>query len=405
MEANSHITRNILKAVAPFAAALALLLAIFALPSSALADEPSSTTDAQAHSKTTSSSITLPFMGNDFVWFGESLHLTGDSVENDVIAAGRTIDLRDCEVDGSVRAAGQDISLDGARVSENITAAGESIAISNTDANAVAVAGNRATIGGSSESLVVFANDVFIDGEVDGDVIVGASSVTIGANARIKGTLHVSAPHDPVMQSGAEVADVEFTQTDEGASPEEAGAVLSGLGTSFGIMFSILGVIGTLVIAVLAEWLFKRHTAAAAEMIRTRTGATIGTGVVAAFVAPIAIIILCVLVITLPVAGALTLALLAMSVVADGFAGASLFKLAFPRLGRFACALAGGAIVGVASAIPFLGAVVGAAAFMYLLGYVLQTIYLNTRKPSPQGEGAIPAVETNAPEPPIPTSM
>ena len=114
-------------------------------------------------------------------------------------------------------------------------------------------------------------------------------------------------------------------------------------------------------------------------MIRTRTGATIGTGVVGALVAPIVIIILCCLFITLPVAGALTLALLAMSIVAGGFAGASLFKLAFPNLGRFKVALIGGAIMGVASAIPFLGTLVSVVAFMYFLGYVLQTIFLSLR--------------------------
>ena len=68
--------------------------------------------------------------------------------------------------------------------------------------------------------------------------------------------------------------------------------------------------------------------------------------------------------------------------------GASLFKLVFPRLGRFKCALAGGAIVGVASAVPLLGILVHLVAFVYMLGYVLQSIYLGMREPvSAIGDG------------------
>ena len=187
-----------------------------------------------------------------------------------------------------------------------------------------------------------------------------------------------------------------MTVEDNGSvSTEEVTGALASLSSFLFVFGIVMSILGTLVIAVLAEWLFGRHTAAAAAMIRTRTGATIGSGVVGALVAPIVIIILCCLVITLPVAGALTLALLAMTVVAEGFMGASVFKLAFPKLGRFPTALAGGAIMGVASAIPFLGALVSAAAFMYFLGYVLQTIFLSLRKPAPstampQNPGQIP---------------
>ena len=46
-------------------------------------------------------------------------------------------------------------------------------------------------------------------------------------------------------------------------------------------------------------------------------------------------------------------------------------------------ALAGGAIVGVASAIPLLGSLVRAVAVVYMVGYVLQSIYLGMREPAP----------------------
>ena len=324
----------------------------------------------------------LPLMGDDYVWFGRNLELGQCTIVNDLIAAGQTVKLTDCVAGGSIRAAAQDIVISGSKTGENITVAAQDVTIQGCEAKAVAVAGSVVSVSGSCKELTVYAEKVFIDATVEGDVAVGANTVEIGSNARIKGTLHVSASSDPVMQRGAEVGDVEFEQS-EGASTADVESSFAALGGMLAIMAAILGIISTLLIAVLAEWLFKRHTAAAAEMIRSRTGATIGTGIIGAIVAPIAIIILICLVITLPVAGALVFALLAMTVVAGGFAGASLFKLAFPRLGRFKCALAGGAIVGVASAIPFLGSLVGVAAFMYMLGYVLQSIFLGTRNPSP----------------------
>ena len=324
----------------------------------------------------------LPLMGNDYVWFGRELALSKQDIDNDLIAAGQVVRLSDITAKGSIRAAAQDIVLDNAVATENITVAGQDVVIRNSSGNAIAAAGNTVAFTGTCNELTAYAETVFIDGTVEGDVIVGANSVEIGKDARIKGTLYVSAPSDPVMQRGAKVGDVQFTQTEGSASSAQIEGALASFSSMFLVLMAVLSIVGTIVVAVLAEWLFRRHTVAAAEMIRNRTGATIGTGVVAAIVAPIVIVILIGLGITLPVAAALTFALLAMTSVAGGFAGASLFKLAFPKLGRFACALAGGAIIGVVGAIPILGSIVHALAFMYLLGYALQSIYLGMRDPA-----------------------
>jgi len=338
----------------------------------------------------------LPLMGDDYVWFGRNLELGQHTFKNDIIAAGQVVNLSNCNAAGSIRAAAQDIAITGSSAAENITVAAQNVSIQDSTAKAIAAAGSTVSVSGTCKELTAYAEKVFIDGTVEGDVVVGANTVEVGTNARIKGTLRVSAAKDPVMQRGAEVGDVEFEKA-ERSSNGEVTAGLSGLVGAFSIMTMVVGVIATLLIAVLAEWLFRRHTAAAANMIRTRTGATIGTGIIAALVAPIAVIILFFLVITIPISIAITLALFAMSCVAGGFAGASLFKLVFPKLGRFACALAGGAIVGVASAIPFLGSLVGAAAFMYLLGYVLQSIFLGMRNPAP-GAPSAPVAATYVPD-------
>lgn len=323
----------------------------------------------------------LARMGNDYLWAGQVLSLDGTTVENDLLAAGQVLEVENSTVGGSVRVAGQTIKLTNVTAQQSVTAAGETVTITDSQANAVAMAGRTASFSGSCTSLAMYASEVIIDGVVEGDVTVGANKVTVGEHARVTGTLHVSAPQEPVIQNGAEVAGVDFTQEDEdGFTSEQMSVALSGLVGAIATMLAIVGVIGTLVTAVVAEWLFSRHTAAAAELVRTRIGATIGSGIVGALAAPLAVVLLCVLVVTLPVALCLILALLAMATVASGFASASLAKVAFPKLGRYAGTLALAAIVGVAKALPILGGIVRLAAFMFFLGYVLQSIYLGLRK-------------------------
>ncbi|MBQ9002814.1 MAG: hypothetical protein IJ087_13265 [Eggerthellaceae bacterium] len=335
----------------------------------------------------------LPLMGNDYVWYGRGLTLQKHTVANDLIAAGQTVNLDAMKVGGSFRIAAQDVEISNATAAENITVAAERVIIKDTTANSVAAAGRTVSVSGSCKELTAFADKVYINGVVEGDVAVTAGTVEVMNGARIAGTLHVSGQMQPVIQQGAEIGKVDFTQAESSPSPNFVG-VLAAMSPVILIMLAILGLVGTIIMSVLAEWLFRRHTAAAAEMIRTRTGATIGSGIIGALVAPLVILIL--LFVMLPIAAVLALVLIAMSIVAEGFMGASLFKLAFPNLGRFKCALAGGAIVGVAGAIPILGAIVGAAAFMYLLGYVLQSIFLGMRSEggTPQATPPMPSTPT-----------
>ena len=294
-------------------------------------------------------------MGNDSLWAGRSLELSGHGFKNDLLAAGQAISITDCTAKGSIRAAAQSVTIADSSIDESITIAGQDVSVRNTKGGSIAMTGSTASFGGSCKGLWASAGEVRIDGVVDGDAYVNASQVEIGTNARIKGTLHVNAASEPVMQRGAEVGDVDFTKSED-TSAEATDA------------FAALG-------AMLLV--------AASRIIRSRTGATIGTGVIGSLVMPLCIVIMLVFVITAPMAIALICALVAMGMLAGGFMGASLFKLVFPKLGRYKCALAGGAIVGVASAIPLLGSLVRAVAVVYMVGYVLQSIYLGMREPAP----------------------
>lgn len=379
---------------------LATLVLAFTLM---LAGRPTLAFAEEGDTASISTSEVLIPMGNDVLWFGESMEQSGRTVANDLLGAGRNLSLTGITTGGSIRVAGQNLSLRDCTVAENITVAGQDVLIENCKASSIAAAGQTVTVSGSCKDLTIYAAKVYIDGTVEGDVEIGADTVEVGTNARIKGTMNVSASSDPVMQRGAEVADVNFTQVEGSSSDSFMGQVsesdIAGLVSVLFWIRTIASILGTLVVAVLAEWLFSRHTAGAAAMIRTRTAATICSGIVGTLAAPIALILMLVLVVTLPVAGALFLTLLAIAAVAGGFLGASVFKLCFPRLGRFVCALVGGAIVGVASIVPYLGTLVSVAAFVYLFGYVLQCIYLGMRNKGDVGATeAAPALD--APVPP-----
>ena len=387
---------------------LGVVLAVAALPVTTWADEGGQSSTAKPTTTTTRGGLAggLPFMGNDYVWFGRNLRLGDCKVDNDVIAAGQIVSLDKCQAKGSVRAAAETIDIYDSTAGQNITLAARVITVKNATCNALAAAAQSIDVSGSYKELTANAATVYIDATVDGDVVVGAGEVTIGKNARIKGTLHVTSPSEPVLEQGAQVGKVDFAREKEELAQEETapqseeaapkqeetapaqdegvveglGGVLAGIGGVLTVIATIIGVVGTFVVAVLAEWLFSRHTAEAARLVRERTVPTIVSGVVGSIAAPVAVILMLILVVTIPVAIAVILAQLAMLAVAEGFMGASLSKIAFPKLGRYKCAMAGGAIVGVASAIPFLGVLVGIVAFVYLLGYVLQSIFLGLRK-------------------------
>ena len=135
--------------------------------------------------------------------------------------------------------------------------------------------------------------------------------------------------------------------------------------------------------ALLCEWALRRQTLAASQMLREHPGRMLGTGAVGALAAPLLVGILCMLVITLPLAGALALALAAITLAGGGFAAATLGKIAFPSLGRFASAVVMALIVGAVSVLPVVGDLVTVAGFVFLLGYVLQKLW--------QGRGTIQA--------------
>lgn len=337
-------------------------------------------------------------LGDDAVWAGETTVFGDVNAPNDILAAGQSIIVVDSTVGGSIRAAGETITIKDTNVTHSITLAGKSVTVTRGTAKAVALAASDATFSGECDSLYIFAQDAVIDGTVHGDVVINAGSVQLGPDANIEGTVRGTVGSDPSVSDNATYGSLDLAQHESNENEASTGFNFAGL---FGSI--LFGVLSTLVIAAGVEWLARKHTANTAELARTRMGYVAASGIIAAIAAPIVIIILCILVVTLPVAGALALALIALTLISQGYTAAVLGKLAFKNMKRFAAVCAMGAIVGAVGALPFAGTVITIACFAFALGCILQSIFLGTKNRNTNNATAIPpAPQTgNPPQPPV----
>lgn len=376
---------------------LCALVALVSFVPNALADDGS----------TSGRTASLPgfAMGGDLLWAGDDFELSGTTVNNDVLAAGASIDIKDVRVQGSVRAAGRDVSLQDVVVGQSVTVAGQDVSVSAT-AGAIALAGRQVSFEGECDELFASGTTVRIDGVVHGDAQVHAARVVIGDNAVVEGTLEVSADEEPVVSGGARVPGLDYEPTE---NAEESLTAVDFAGTKLylpirgtaALCFSVLdnlvmrlalSVLGVLLTALIAEWLLGGAVRACAVALGTRTGATVGTGILGALVAPLAVVALCILVATVPLALGLALALVAMTLVAEGFMAAVLGKLFFAKLGRYRSTLAMAVIVGVLGAVPFVGYLLTPLCFVVMLGCAAQAVYLAARA---QAASSLPSSQTS----------
>ena len=370
-------------ACAAVAIAAAGTLAIAPAMPAFAADESHHASDDHAWSADEIADDASGMMGDDIVWFGQSKLFTKTTAPNDILAAGQSIAVSSCTVSGSIRAAAEDIAIRGADVAHSITLAAKDATVSDTTAQAVAIAAGDASFSGECDALYICAEHAVIDGTVHGDVVVNADSVRLGPNARIEGAVRGSAGDQPEIASSSQHGALELSIHTQDDKPEPAFNAVSTL------LAAVYSALACLVTAAAAEWLARKHTANAAQLAKTRTGYLVASGIIGAIAAPVAVIILCCLVITLPLAGAATFALIALTIVSGGFTAAALGKLVFKNLGRFPAAIAMGAILGAACALPYVGKPIAAACFMFALGYLIQNTFLgltnrNEGAPTPQ---------------------
>ena len=360
--------------------ALALIaLALATLPAAAFAG-----TDTAGNVLATDSDSNPSGVEGDLYWAGQNLNLDDASIDHDIIAAGDSLSIRDCTVGGAVRLAARTIDIAQSTVDGSVTVAGQHIVLnSDSTANCFYAAGETVALRGSVKSAVLAGDTVTIDGTVDGDVEVWADKLILGKNARITGTVNAHVSEDPERAAGAEVGALKIDRT-ENEDTSTVNDVIGGI---------VAAALSTCFVALLLELVFPRATASAAGMLHQRPTPLWVSGLLGTVAIVPAVLLLIISIAGLSLAGALMCGVIGIALVSAAFAGCAIARMVGHNQNRYAMAAVGGLIAGVLTAIPLVGNFISGVAFVFTLGYIIQTIWRNAHL-KPQQPANMPGLPT-----------
>jgi hypothetical protein len=220
------------------------------------------------------------------------------SIKGDALLAGGRISVSD-RVGGSVYATGANVTID-APVAGNARLAGSHVEISKFGrvfGKTTLVGARILMLGTSGGQLVMFGEQVTLDGEVEGNVTIAARTLSIGPNARVAGKLTYRGALPAQIAPGALIAGgmsyLSFDFEDETFQP--VARVIAWIGA---IAFTI----GLFLIGMLAIIVAPQSTARISTLGRRRPIASIALGLVAVVCVPVASLLLMLSVVGLPIA-------------------------------------------------------------------------------------------------------
>lgn len=359
---------------------LALIaLALAALPAAAFAG-----TDTADNVLATDSDSNPSGVEGDLYWAGQGLDLNDASIDRDIIAVGDSLSIRDCTVGGAVRLAARTIDIAQTAVDGSVTVAGQHVVL-NTDstANCFYAAGETVALRGSVKSAALAGDTVTIDGTVDGDVEVWADKLILSKNARISGTVNAHVSEDPERAAGAEVGALKIDRT-ENEDTSTVNDVIGGI---------VAAALSTCFVALLLELVFPRATASAAGMLHQRPTPLWVSGLLGTVAVVPTVLLLIISIAGLSLAGALMCGVIGIALVSAAFAGCAIARMVGHNQNRYAMAAVGGIIAGVLTAIPLVGDFISGVAFVFTLGYIIQTIWRNAHL-KPQQPANMPGLPT-----------
>lgn len=350
-----------------FRSLICLLIAavmVFAVPGMALADTEKDT----AGNVTAAGAAEIIKDDTFFGGFGagREVSVENSSSKDSICLAGMTVSVKGSKAGGSTFLAGKDVEITDSEISGNIAAAGEKVIIDNSSARGVKVSGYRVIFSGEALALNASGGTVEINGRIDGDASVVADRVIIGDNARITGTLSVESGREAEISDSAEIGEYVFEKTVK----EEEDTKESG-----GFMFFIYALACMIVLTLVMCWLIPSFLDGSGELVRRKTAVMLVSGAVVLVSLPFAFVLLCITVIGIPLAFVSLLAVIALLIAAVPFTGASLARAFIPQWNKVASSLAGAAALVILVHIPYIGIIVRAGSWIYILGYCLQRMW------------------------------
>jgi hypothetical protein len=328
------------------------------------------TTDVRSDLFSADADVTLTDrqVGGDFFAAGQSIGADGARIGGSAFVAGNTIALTNTRIGGSLRAAGQSLSLRRLTVRRNITAVGQGIIVDReTKTAGLYASGQNITFTGKAQAANLAGETVTFNGQVDGDVTLNADTVILGTDAKITGTLKVTAKRRPAVPKGAAVGSMTFHKADNERSAQQlarAAAAKKGRSIVYWLLASALMAV---LIVVFATPALNR----AARLTREKKWQPIVPGLVSLLLFVPAALIACLTFIGIPVAAFALFSLAALALPANAFAGAAFGRLFFPRQNHWLTAILGACALSLLEQIPVIGPVLIFAACAYLAGTVL----------------------------------
>ncbi|MBR1909409.1 MAG: hypothetical protein IJ821_02365 [Lachnospiraceae bacterium] len=321
-----------------------------------------------------------PFFGGFIA--GQSVEAEDIDAEGSVIMAGQSVNVNDADVGESLYIAGNIISVNDAYVNGNVCVAGNNIVLKSTEGNGVYIAGNQISFDGVANALHAAGNTVAVKGTIDGDAVIEADVVELDDDLKVTGSLTIRSVNEPKIPDNAPIKDFIYEPISSGEQQGGIGTLGIGIGTRIikKLTSCFYWIVAMAAFGMLLCWLCGDHLTKASELVRTKPGAVIGCGIISWICIPVIAVALCCTYILAPVGGMLALLYVLLLCAGLAFAGASLVRIFLPDMNVFLSALIGIAALEIVRMIPVIGTLVGIAADMYLLAYVVLTLWDNRLK-------------------------
>ncbi len=306
----------------------------------------------------------------DLITFGGNI-LINSTVLGDVAVGGGNISIL-ADVHDDIRVAGGTIVIQGGVVGD-ILASGGQVTISSPKVGGdVSVAGGVVRIDAPdiAGDVSLAGGDIRIDSAINGNLDVQAEKITLGPNARIKGTFIYKSPKEATLESGAVVSG-ETTYT---KSPDIREAAKLGLLAVFSVWF-VAKIFMVFSGALVIGYVFQRFADMLVANAAKRTLAEFGRGVVFFIVTPVVSVLLLFTVIGIAFGVLGLLAYTAMLIVGTMMApiliGSVVHKLIFKQHEfeiSWKTILTGTILYFVVAAIPFVGPLIAFGVTLIAIG-------------------------------------
>lgn len=183
-------------------------------------------------------------------------------VTGDVMALGGTVGIHK-PVTGDVRVVAASLQVD-APISGDFVAAANELHASTTAKDTHLAGGTVELIGSSTGAVNIYASDITLTGDYQGDVTLNASnSITLGPGTHIHGALNYNAPQQLTLPDGVRVdGGVHYTGSSSFLPTNQQAQTFAVAGASILFLVHLLAV---LVLAGIIAGLFPKFTELVAE--------------------------------------------------------------------------------------------------------------------------------------------